>query len=95
MTDFCYCKDAPDVERDTRPPDFSAVFALCPRGKMSRCLCHDNKVVKFPFDMTTLLTTCRPKRVSRKTQLIMMSIYVSKLPPNFSVNVKEIILQKS
>ena len=67
MTDFCYCKDAPDVERDTRPPDFSAVFALCPRGKMSRCLCHDNKVVKFPFDMTTLLTTCRPKRVSRKT----------------------------
>ena len=37
---------------------------LCPRHKMSRCLCHDNKVVKFPFDMTTIFFTCRPKKVS-------------------------------
>ena len=74
LIDFCYCKDTPAVERDTMPRDFSALFALCPRGKMSRCLCHDNKVVRFPFDPTTLFSVCRPKRVSGKTNIPAYSI---------------------
>ena len=61
--DFCYCKDTPTIERDTMPPDIAALFALCPRGQMSRCLCHDNTVVHFPFDLSTLFSICRPKRV--------------------------------
>ena len=57
-------QDSPTIRRDGRPTEVRAVMDLCPRHMMSRCLCHDNKVVKFPFDMTTLLFTCRPKKVS-------------------------------
>ena len=65
-TDFCYCKDTPTIERDTKPPVFSKIMNLCPRGEMDRCLCHDDTVVKFPFDPTTLFDKCRPKRVRKK-----------------------------
>ena len=61
--DFCYCKNSPDVERDSRNVEMKAIMDLCPRNEMHRCLCEDNSVVKFPFDMTTLFQTCRPKRV--------------------------------
>ena len=58
------CQDTPTIRRDGRPTEVRALMDLCPRHKMSRCLCHDNKVVKFPFDMTTIFFTCRPKKVS-------------------------------
>ena len=61
--DFCYCKNSPDVERDSRNVEMKAIMDLCPRNEMSRCLCEDNSVIKFPFDMTTLFQVCRPKRV--------------------------------
>ena len=61
--DFCYCKDTPTVRRDARTEEQKALFDLCPRHKMSRCLCHDNTVVKFPFDLSTIFFTCRPKKV--------------------------------
>ncbi len=68
--DFCSCKGPePEVEHDLRPIEFAAVMDLCPRGTMSRCLCHDNTVAKFPFDMETFLTNCRPKRVSAVIKL--------------------------
>ncbi len=79
--DFCYCKDAPDVEVDTRPPEMVAVMDVCPRGMMNRCLCHDNKVAKFPFDMTTFLFECRPKKV-RSYLFITGEYYVLKFSPN-------------
>jgi hypothetical protein len=47
-----------------RPPELAAVMDLCPRNEMSRCLCHDNKKVNFPFDVATFFVECRPKRVS-------------------------------
>ena len=61
--DFCYCRGSPDVERDSRNVEMKAIMDLCPRNEMSRCLCEDNSVIKFPFDMTTLFQVCRPKRV--------------------------------
>merc|ERR1712165_76688 len=64
--DFCYCKDSPDVRRDSRPRELSAVMDLCPAGEMDRCLCHDNSVVHFPFDMATFFFNCRPKRCKCK-----------------------------
>ena len=41
-----------------------ALLDLCPRNMMSRCLCHDNTVAKFPFDFSTIWSECRPKKVS-------------------------------
>ena len=64
--DFCYCKDSPDVERDSRNVEMKAIMDLCPRNEMSRCLCEDNSVIKFPFDMSTLFQVCRPKRVRKR-----------------------------
>ena len=64
--DFCYCRGSPDVERDSRNVEMKAIMDLCPRNEMSRCLCEDNSVIKFPFDMTTLFQVCRPKRVRHK-----------------------------
>jgi len=60
--DFCYCKDTPTVRRDGRPAELAALMDLCPRHMMHRCLCHDNSIVKFPFDMTSVFFTCRPKK---------------------------------
>ena len=65
--DFCYCRGSPDVERDSRNVEMKAIMDLCPRNEMSRCLCEDNSVIKFPFDMTTLFQVCRPKRVRAMT----------------------------
>ena len=62
--DFCYCKDSPTVVRDSRPIELAAVMDLCPVGEMDRCLCHDNEVANFPFDMATFFFECRPRRVS-------------------------------
>ena len=65
--DFCFCRGSPDVERDSRNVEMKAIMDLCPRNEMSRCLCEDNSVIKFPFDMTTLFQVCRPKRVRANT----------------------------
>ena len=65
--DFCYCKDSPKVARDARPIELAAVMDLCPAGEMDRCLCHDNAVANFPFDMATFFFECRPRRVSFRT----------------------------
>jgi hypothetical protein len=62
--DFCYCKDTPNIPRDSRPLELKGVIDLCPPNEMSRCLCHDNSKVSFPFDMSTFFFECRPKRVS-------------------------------
>ena len=58
------CQDTPTVRRDGRPAELAALMDLCPRHMMHRCLCHDNSIVKFPFDMTSVFFTCRPKKVS-------------------------------
>ena len=80
--DFCYCKDSPDVRRDSRPKEFSSVMDLCPAGEMDRCLCHDNSVVHFPFDMATFFFTCRPKRVSLEKALLLVAFYIFKISPD-------------
>lgn len=64
--DFCYCKDSPKVARDARPIELAAVMDLCPAGEMDRCLCHDNAVANFPFDMATFFFECRPRRCKCK-----------------------------
>jgi hypothetical protein len=63
--DFCYCKNTPTIERDSRPLELASVMDLCPRNEMSRCLCHDNTKAAFPFDMSTFFFKCRPKRVRK------------------------------
>merc|ERR1712117_900776 len=77
--DFCYCKDTPTIRRDGRPIEVKALMDLCPRHKMDRCLCHDNKIVKFPFDMTTVFFDCRPKKVSSKATFSNMGNFESGL----------------
>merc|ERR1712012_355687 len=62
--DYCYCKKNPTEARDTRPLELKAVMDLCPKNEMSRCLCADKTVVKFPFDMSTFFFDCRPTKVS-------------------------------
>ena len=63
---ICYCKGDPYTPRDSRNWPMKAVFDTCPTGEMDRCLCHDNSIVTFPFDMRTLFLDCRPKRVSNR-----------------------------
>ena len=63
---ICYCKGDPYTPRDSRNWPMKAVFDTCPRGEMNRCLCHDNSIATFPFDMRTLFLNCRPKRVSNR-----------------------------
>ena len=84
--DFCYCKDSPDVRRDSRPRELSAVMDLCPVGEMDRCLCHDNSVIHFPFDMAQFFFHCRPKRVSFKNLSIIE--FISSIH-DFTVQVQE------
>ena len=62
--DYCYCKKNPTEAKDTRPLELKAVMDLCPKNEMSRCLCADKTVVKFPFDMSTFFFDCRPTKVS-------------------------------
>jgi hypothetical protein len=62
--DFCKCKGS-NKEVDVRPEEMKNVMDTCPRGKMNRCLCHDNEVAKFPFDIRTFYFDCRPKRVRK------------------------------
>ena len=52
------------MERDSRSQEMRVVMEVCPRGEMSRCLCQDKSVAKFPFDMTTFFQTCKPDKVS-------------------------------
>ena len=63
---FCRCAGAPEVEVDVRMFEMAVVMELCPRNKMSRCLCHDNTVMKAPFDLESFFFQCRPKKVRRK-----------------------------
>ena len=63
--DYCYCKNTPNVERDSRSHEMKVIMDLCPRGEMSRCLCQDKSVAQFPFDMTTFMQTCKPDKVSK------------------------------
>ena len=58
------CGDAPDVEVDVRMYEMAVIMDLCPRNQMSRCLCHDNTVVKAPFDLESFYFQCRPKKAS-------------------------------
>ena len=51
------------MERDSRSQEMRVVMEVCPRGEMSRCLCQDKSVAKFPFDMTTFFQTCKPEKV--------------------------------
>ena len=60
---YCRCADAPDVEVDVRMYEMKVIMDLCPRNKMSRCLCHDNTVMKAPFDLEIFFFQCRPKKV--------------------------------
>ena len=76
--DFCYCKDSPDVRKDSRPRELAAVMDLCPVGEMDRCLCIDNSVIHFPFDMATFFFNCRPKRVSyEKAVCVQFCIFIT------------------
>ena len=75
----CNCQDTPTIRRDGRPIEVKALMDLCPRHKMDRCLCHDNKIVKFPFDMTTVFFDCRPKKVSSKATFSNMGKFESGL----------------
>ena len=58
------CEDAPDVEVDVRMYEMAVIMDLCPRNRMSRCLCHDNTVMKAPFDLQSFYFQCRPKKAS-------------------------------
>jgi len=60
--DFCTCAKDPEKELDSRPRELSTILDVCPRGQIDRCLCHDNQVVHFPFDMQEFLFRCRPKK---------------------------------
>ena len=66
---FCRCARAPDVEVDVRMFEMATIMELCPRNKMSRCLCHDNSVMKAPFDLESFFFQCRPKRVRRSCSI--------------------------
>ena len=56
-------QNTPNVERDSRSQEMRVVMDVCPRNEMSRCLCQDKSVAKFPFDMTTFFQTCKPDKV--------------------------------
>ncbi len=60
---FCRCKGKKE-RVDSRPVEMQKVMDVCPENKMNRCLCHDNTIAKFPFDLRTFYFMCRPKRVS-------------------------------
>lgn len=63
--DFCTCKGETE-EKDGRMDEMIKIMDLCPRNKMSRCLCTDNTITKFPFDLEKFYFECRPKKASIK-----------------------------
>ena len=62
--DICTCSDGKEI--DTMPAELKAVMTRCKEEdgeEMEKCLCHNNKIVPYPFDMSTFFFDCRAKRV--------------------------------
>ncbi len=60
--DYCKCRGSGE-EKDVQMEEMRKVMGTCPRNKMSRCLCHNNEVAKFPFNLEVFYFECRPKKV--------------------------------